>query len=474
MKKVVYTFLFIITLSTSMPILASEVEIDTIYYDKDWKGVSNHNFADFYRIIEKDPLPNYPKRFRDFYITGEKQGEGFYEKIDSSDDSKTILGSGDFYWYYKNGEVSKKMSFENGIPNGECIEYYENNKLKSKATYKNGSLDGEYSIYLPDGKIMERGVYKENNYLGGEAYSYYDNGQISKLMTIKEGQMNSDVIEYYENGHINKQYSLRGGKLNGEYVEYTQDGLRFEDEYFRGNPTKDYIIVSNTDGLYSKVNRKDKSLIYSSPSLNDKQTETIDDKIWNYYINDGMIVSLRCEYKNDYGKYIRVYLIIMNNTFYPMEFDPGKTMALLTDKKGKDSFLEIQTAQEYSKRIGRTQMWEEGLAAFGESMNAQKKSYSKSTTATIRNNGSASISSTKTYDANAALTAEQIANQRIAELRENNFNKRESKIENYVRKVTIEPGQTYEGYFNIKRKKGESIEIKVNIGGATYIFPYSL
>lgn len=45
--------------------------IDTTYYDKDWKGVSNRAFADFYRVAMYPDNALYKKQFQDYYITGE-------------------------------------------------------------------------------------------------------------------------------------------------------------------------------------------------------------------------------------------------------------------------------------------------------------------------------------------------------------------------------------------------------------------
>ena len=56
MKKI-YFLLF-----ETLCLNAQELELDTLYYDKNWKGVPNSFFADFYRIIEKNPSSNSPKK----------------------------------------------------------------------------------------------------------------------------------------------------------------------------------------------------------------------------------------------------------------------------------------------------------------------------------------------------------------------------------------------------------------------------
>lgn len=447
MQKIILTTLMFTIFALSS--FGVDAGVDTIYYDKQWKGVSNRHFADFYRIIEKNPAPGYPKKFRDFFITGEMQGEGIYDTIDRYDDSKTVFGDGEFIWYYKNGQISKRHKIINRQIDGEYAEFYESGQPKKKWFFLNGKPQGE-------------------------CINYYENGKIKDKQNFKNGEYDGVFESYYENGDPARQAHFSNGKMNGLYTEVREDGLWYQQEYKNGEPATDYYVVTNKDGLYSRVRRSDNSPIYESPSVNTKQVTKVDDILWSYYANDGVMVYITCYNTNDYGKYHRVYIHIANNSFTPMLFNPANTDAILTDSKGNRLALEIQTAQEYSNRIGRTHMWEEGFAALGENAAANKSAYSKSTTVTRGNNGKATISNTTTYDANAANAAQAQANQNIANLKQANKNQRDSKVENYVRKVTINPGQVYEGYFNIKRKNDGNLNITLDVGGAKYQFPISV
>ena len=61
-------FLLIISLIfVTASSFAQVASMDTLYYDKDWKGVSSPHFATFYRVIEKNPTEGYRKMFRDYY-----------------------------------------------------------------------------------------------------------------------------------------------------------------------------------------------------------------------------------------------------------------------------------------------------------------------------------------------------------------------------------------------------------------------
>lgn len=406
---------------------ADALELDTIYYDNNWKGVSNKNFATFYRVIEKNPAEGYAKRFRDFYITGELQCEGSYISIDRFDDAKSIM-------------------------DGEWVNYFKSGKIEQKGKRSNGKQEGEY-------------------------------------------------IKYFENGSIAIRANFFNDQLHGLYTEFNENGLCFQQEFYFGKPKNEYYVVTNDNGLYSKIRISDNQPIYESPSLNSKKVSYQNGEAWPYYISDGIMIAMTNTETNDYGKYYRIYINFTNNSFYPIEFDPSDVTAVLTDKKGKEVALEIQTAEQYDKRIRRTQMWEEALVGFANGLAAANAGYSTSTTNSSYSGysssyGSASaygsggyaygnysghsnyygssVSTTTTYDAAAAYQAQLAASQNMAAFSESNFAVRQARNEGYLKRTTVNPGESIQGYFNIKRKKGESLMIVLTIAGAQYQFPWNV
>ena len=409
--------LVILMLFVFLPSFAIEVEMDTIYYDNEWKGVSNPHFATYYRIVEKNPVDGYRKNFRDYYATGELQSEGGYITIDRFDDSKSVM-------------------------DGKWTNYFKTGTIEQKGTLINGKQEGEY-------------------------------------------------IRFFENGSIATRAYFKNDKLHGLYTEFTKEGLCFQQEFWNGEPKNDYYVVSNEDGLYSKIRISDNTPIFTSPPLNSMRIEYRDGDAWSYYINDGILIAMTNTKINDYGKYYRIYINLTNNSFYPIEFDPKESTAILTDKKGKDITLEIQSAEQYNKRIRRTQRWEEALMAFALGLTATNAGYSSSTTTSSYSgysytHGSASAygtggysygnstSTTRTYDAGVTYAAQMQASQNMATMSENNFQIREARQEGYLKRTTINPGESISGYFNIKRKKGESLVVTLNIAGAEYQFPWKV
>jgi antitoxin component YwqK of YwqJK toxin-antitoxin module len=113
---------------------------ETIYYDKDWKVVSNRALAVFYREA------NYSeKKFKDYFITGELQATGGFISIDKVDDSNSVF-DGEVVSYFKNGFMVKKSNFVNGKLSGLVTEFLENgNYLQSN--FIDGNPGYNYYIY---------------------------------------------------------------------------------------------------------------------------------------------------------------------------------------------------------------------------------------------------------------------------------------------------------------------------------------
>ena len=94
MKNTLILLLFTLSLS-------GQIE-QTIYYDANWKGVANKTLAKYYRIVSYDTNSIPLGIIKDYYLTGELQGEGAAIYIDKLDDSKSIWRN-KVVAYYKTG-----------------------------------------------------------------------------------------------------------------------------------------------------------------------------------------------------------------------------------------------------------------------------------------------------------------------------------------------------------------------------------
>jgi hypothetical protein len=157
--------------------------------------------------------------------------------------------------------------------------------------------------------------------------------------------------------------------------------------------------------------------------------------------------------------------------------------ATLRDKKGELVDLEIQSAEAYDKRIKRTQNWNSALLGVAVGLSAFNAGYSTTTTTTHFGGSRHSYghghshyhgtttSVTHSYDPVAALMTQWAAGRELATFNESNFRERQAREEGYLKRTTIGPGESVQGYFNIKRKDGVELIVKVPIAGAEFVFP---
>ena len=128
--------LFVLLLVVGKGALSQE-RIDTLYYSRSGMTVRNPVFADYYRLALYPADAAGLKMFKDFYISGELRREGRFQTIDTLDDRRTVF-DGDVVSYFKNGRMSEKSYYSEGLLEGEYRQYDENGTLKTRASYEIG------------------------------------------------------------------------------------------------------------------------------------------------------------------------------------------------------------------------------------------------------------------------------------------------------------------------------------------------
>lgn len=229
MKKILT--LLVVGLSATMPVMG-QAEMDTLFYDKEWKGVENKAFATYYRVLSHSNDTNFRKQFRDYYITGELQSEGGYIIIDKYDDSKSVF-DGEWVNYYKSGKIEQKGNRIRGKQEGEHTIYKEDGLVLLHAYFRNDKLHGIYTEFSEDGKLCIQVEYKN----GEPLYDYYvisnQEGFCSKIRM-------SDQQPIYESPSLNeKQVEYKNGEAwpyynkNGIMIGMTNNEVRDYGKYFQ-------------------------------------------------------------------------------------------------------------------------------------------------------------------------------------------------------------------------------------------------
>lgn len=128
----------------------------TIYYDADWKEITDKNKAHFYRKIEDNPKKKGHLIVKDYYITGEIQMNAQYSSLNPD------VHDGAATFYYKNGNMNSKRFFVAGIEKGDYKEWYPQAKIKEEGRIENDKKTGVWKLYYTNGKLRTKG-----NYLNG-------------------------------------------------------------------------------------------------------------------------------------------------------------------------------------------------------------------------------------------------------------------------------------------------------------------
>ena len=180
-------------------------------------------------------------------------------------------------------------------------------------------------------------------------------------------------------------------------------------------------------------------------------------------------------------------------------------MATIRKKNGKEVTLGALSADQFLQTVKSKQNATLILNGIAEGLAAANAGYSSSTTHTnttyngySNSTGSAyaygsggyaygtyngnsnyhgsssTTSTTVSYNAFAAYQAQIIASNRIASMEDAMWNERVRRQEGYLKRTTIYPGETVTGYINIRREKGESMKLVVDLYGAKYQFDWNL
>ncbi len=200
------------------------------YFDEEWNRCEAKN-ASYYRLITYEAPHKPVGKVKDYYISGELQGEETFVYVDYDDEGKNFQ-EGEVVWYYKNGQKSKVGYIFNNQPNGPYTEYYEDGAVFSEYRYNMGILDGIYITYYPSGKPekvarYDDGVLKNNKYLqftedGGCCLVYNENFRKNRESWEYAGANGS--LRINDDNTISLEVAPNRTVSGGIYTDFAPDG----------------------------------------------------------------------------------------------------------------------------------------------------------------------------------------------------------------------------------------------------------
>lgn len=159
-----------------------------------------------YQLISVDSLP---------YIEEKKTSKGitYYYNVDTlliEKDSTTLQ-----VLRIEHHALDKSFLGHVYSRSGDWLYYYNNGQLKEKATFRDNDLVGQYRFYYPDGTIKQKGMYKDGEE-EGMWYEYHENGKKALEGMYRKGKHSGIWTSYDENGIWVKKtkYDDRGMEIN--------------------------------------------------------------------------------------------------------------------------------------------------------------------------------------------------------------------------------------------------------------------
>ena len=367
-KYLVFLFAFACGLQS----LKAQSTIDTLYYDKDWKGVPEVAFATYHRITNTPADPNFPKKFKDINVREDYlYAEGSFISINKYDDSKSLYTSL-YTCYFPNGQIKCTINFENGefngvtkeysesgnllkeanyvggTLNGLCTTYYSNMNVESIVMYKDGVVHGKCVTYTEDGKVLRKGEVHDGKFTG-IVNAYSDSGILSTTEEYKSDILDGICTAYYPNGNVYLVVPFSNGLFDGVVKKYNEAGVTIEEiPYEEGLKcgTCEYIDGDNS-----------RRVIYKAIVPNNGEfgiSATIANLTYKMYRADKIrTVEGEKTYYSDFDTYFKeVNLSILNNT----DKDVKARISNITveyikkDKPSKNMLITEETAIEVYKK----------------------------------------------------------------------------------------------------------------------------
>ena len=215
-NSIIDTTLLLERASSKIPKNANAYDLDdkrtgtwTILYDASWEITDNIDSVEFYRIITYER--GIPKgKVVDYYISGNKQWEGYLLSDDPED-----IHSGKCEWFNKDGDLTQKSIITEQIREDF---YYEQNQLLLKVLVKNDTLLS-YNIYIKDTlSFPSEMLYKLESYdLENDSKALELNLECLALYEKIHGKehpdyavsLNNASLNYYKLGRYRKSLALK-------------------------------------------------------------------------------------------------------------------------------------------------------------------------------------------------------------------------------------------------------------------------
>ena len=366
------------------------------------------------------------------------------------DENWKVLKSSENSKYYR---IIKINEYSNPI--GEICDYYSTGEI-----YARGSAEK-----------IDKSDDKKTKFNGSRKF-YLLNGNLSTIISYNNGNI-TDFYTFWENGQLCKSIKYVKDTPEKVITLFNENGIKTEEIIYRDSvPKYDWYLMFDESGNSTKFNIETKTQYYKEKS----KTFYKDGETYQYYSQEGIIVTLKFNIERNYGKYYVCYVGISNLTGQEFNFDPKDITATLINDN-LETTSEILSSDEYMKKVSNRQNWETALVGFAQGIATIGAGYSESATiagTTDGNNSILGVGVTKSYNKSENYMINQNAQNNMNNLKHQQFQVKNDLNKGYLKLNTIFNEERIYGQFNILFKPAKKIMITIPINGVNYDFLWDI
>lgn len=170
--------------------------------------------------------------YREYYKNGQLFAEGQYRRGRQQ---------GEWTYYHDNGTVNRKVTYDDGLPDGSVEVRRADGTLMAKRSFDKGHRTGEWITYDDTGKQPLREEHYENGRPSGEWKFWFPDGQLQRTVNFKDGKREGLTTEWIEDGSKRGEVSYANGVADGPTTIWLKDGRKVIRQYAKGKLVSESI-----------------------------------------------------------------------------------------------------------------------------------------------------------------------------------------------------------------------------------------
>jgi hypothetical protein len=318
--------------------------------------------------------------------------------------------------------------------------------------------------------------------------NFYGVSLVKKDNSAKSTELNNNKKESY-NLRMTSEGKLKNkGDLFGEVIYIIPRGSIIEilsknNDYYKVNHNGTIGYLNEI--YFEKNNYASKQARQSTKNIsNQRKIKSLykHGKIFQYYIRDGISLTVHLSIEDNNNKYYIAYVAIENLTGNPFNFDPNNIRAVLM-KNETIIYGKVMSSSESLNNINNRLSMKSTLSAFGESNDVNREDFALSTTKLTSTEISNSYGNTSVYYKNTNASSgnpdknksyDEAVNDAVERNIRNSYQIKNVLNQGYLKPVTIENEQRVVGQLNIRYKSADIIQITIPVNGESYDFRWNV